>query len=281
MPSRADEPFATGLTALAWGLIAFVAFQIFARIFLTSEHSLAALVIACGGGLTSAAVLTPTHFAATPDQTFAPGGDIGTLNNTDINTDTINGDTQDVLFTMTIDFSAFTTPGPQAVFDFGGFGNGVSMYYSGGNVLNFVATGTSSPVDLLASHTLTTEQLNTGNLNIAATINLEAAAGQDMIGLFINGALVASDAGDLAGNDWSGGNPGGFGSATGTTSSGNNSFAGVGSIASPPFPVALSSGIISGTLGVTVSLAPIVPAPAALPAGLAMLGLVAVRRRRR
>lgn len=228
-------------------------------------------------GHAHASVLTAADFAATPDQSYAASGDLGSVNDADLNGDSVSPDDQlDALFEMSIDFSAHQG-GDQVVFEFGGAGRGVSLIYGAGNTLTFGAGSTDSGgIGLFASYALSAGELAAGNLAIAGTINLEDAAGQDMIGLFVNGVEVASASGDFAtdpnvniSDDWSGADEGGFGSISGANGS-------VFGFSNPPSVVALSDGVINGSLDVTVT-------PVPEPGSLALLGLGAaalIRRRR-
>ena len=136
-------------------------------------------------------------------------------------------DTSDAQFSMLVDFDTFDdslSSTPQTVFDIGGGGGaeGLSLVYGPGNELTLtIGCDWSTRVD--TSYTVSPEQIAAGMMEVAVIVDIDYAGGdgtEDLIKLFIDRIPVASASITILDNDFTNGDPSGFGMTGGNATGG-------------------------------------------------------------
>ena len=120
----------------------------------------------------------------------------------------------DASFRLVVDFEDKVEGQREVLFETGGATIGSSLVYEAGNQIVFRAAGSGGLELATASHTLTAAQVAAGDLDVVVTYDVFDDDGNSVIALFIDGALVASDA-KLLGGNWTGTNGSSFGVASG------------------------------------------------------------------
>jgi len=151
--------------------------------------------------------------------------------------------TLDVSFKMFVDFEEKLDGQREVLFETGGATIGISLVYEAGNNLVFRASGSGGLELAVATHTLTAGQLAGGEIAVVVTYDVADENGDSVIAVYLNGALVASDAKPLGGV-WTGTNGSSFGVASGNMAGDGMNVALTG--------ITFASGAINANKGLTV-----------------------------
>jgi len=145
------------------------------------------------------------------DGVGTPFANLGTLG-TGASFDTLFGasDFTDASFRVVVDFEEKTEGERELLFETGGATVGISLVYEAGNQIVFRAAGSGGLELATATYTLTAGEINAGDLVVVVTYDVMDDEGNSAIAMYVNGALVASDAAPLGG-DWTGANGSAFG----------------------------------------------------------------------
>jgi hypothetical protein len=155
----------------------------------------------------------PDDFGSLPpaDEIGTPFANLNALG-TGVSFDALLGasDFADANFRLVVDFEDKVDGAREVLFETGGSTIGSSLVYEAGNQIIFRAAGSGGLELATATHTLTAAQIAAGDLDVVVTYDVLDDDGNSAIALYINGALVASDAA-LLGGDWTGTNGSSFG----------------------------------------------------------------------
>jgi hypothetical protein len=158
----------------------------------------------------------PDDFGSLPpaDEIGTPFANLNALG-TGVSFDALLGasDFADANFRLVVDFEDKVDGAREVLFETGGSTIGSSLVYEAGNQIIFRAAGSGGLELATATHTLTAAQIAAGDLDVVVTYDVLDDDGNSAIALYINGALVASDAA-LLGGDWTGTNGSSFGVAS-------------------------------------------------------------------
>ncbi len=129
-------------------------------------------------------------------------------------------DQRDMTFSVSIDF--LPAEGErEVIFETGGGTIGTSLVYEIGDSLVLRSVGNSGLSLATAEYTLTEEQIDAGELEVLWTYQVDNGSGEQVIALYLDKELVASQTMDIGG-DWSGSDQATFGLQTGVTGNGEN-----------------------------------------------------------
>jgi len=213
--------------------------------------------------------LSATGIAAAPFAYDSPAGNNG------VNSSTEFGGTGDVSFEIILRVDDLS--GTEMIWEVGGSGSGSSLLIDDSTLQLSSQTG-SSANRMTVQTTLDNDHVGSW-LHIVGVIT-ESGAGDDTLELFVNGQSAGSDSiADDSFTNWAGNSPWGLGTI-------GNNYGGEPASTTPAnftgdialfnhYAIALSSAQVldqARSFGI--------PTPAALPAGLALLGMVALKRRK-
>jgi len=129
-------------------------------------------------------------------------------------------DLRDMTFSVSIDFEEALGE-REVIFETGGGTVGTSIVYEIGNTLVLRSVGNGGTSLATAQYTLTDAQLAAGELEVLWTYQVDNGSGEQVIALYLDKALVASETMDIGG-DWSGSDQATFGLQSGVTGNGEN-----------------------------------------------------------